>query len=116
MISINLNDLRFYSLHGVHTEEGILGSEYKVDVRISFESIERIDSLEQTIDYVKAYKIVASCMERRYNLLETLAMDMCNALHDGSGKIKKINITILKMNPPLSNFKGNVAISFCKEY
>ena len=55
-------------------------------------------------------------MERRYNLLETLAMDMCNALHDGSEKIKKINITILKMNPPLSNFKGNVAISFCKEY
>ena len=116
MITLQLTDLYFFAYHGLHPEEAILGAEYKVELTIVLTTEDRIDSLEQTMDYVKAYAIIASFMNKRYNLLETLAMDITVALHESEQKIKKINISILKMNVPLSNFKGNVAVAFCKEY
>lgn len=116
MITIQLQNLYFFAYHGLHPEEALLGAEFKVDVEISMPATDRIDSLEQTMDYVKAYGIINSGMKRTHKLLETLAMDMATALHESENKIKKINISIHKMSAPLSNFKGNVTVSFYKEY
>jgi len=58
MFTIHLHHLRFFSFHGVHEEEGILGNDFEVNVDATFNSNETITRLHQTVNYVKVYDII----------------------------------------------------------
>src|SRR5437016_517914 len=87
MLTINLNNLRFYSFHGLHEEERVLGNEYEVNVSISIEAKERIVSLEQTVNYVAVYKIIQQQMEKPNLLLEQVAHELAGQIHGMHNKI-----------------------------
>lgn len=116
MISIHLKNCTFFSYHGIHSEEAITGGNFKVDATIDFFESGKITSIEETINYAEVYAIIKKHMDQRYDLLETLAMDIAEAIHLSDKKVKKINITIYKMNPPLFNFIGSLGVSFSKEF
>ena len=116
MYTIGLHDLHFFAHHGLHEEEAITGTDFKVDVNLAFEPGWEISSLEDTINYVTVFDVIQQHFSKRVKLLETLAEDICRGIHHMDNRIKTINIRISKLNPPIGNFTGTVSVSCEKSY
>jgi dihydroneopterin aldolase len=117
MITIHLNNLRFFAHHGLYEEERKVANEFVVDLRVSFpETAAVISKMNETINYVKLYEIVKKNMLQTTDLIETIAMNITNIIHDQFAQVKKVSITITKQYPPVINFSGNVAVNYVKEF
>lgn len=117
LLTIELNGLRFFAEHGMYAEEIKIGNEFEVDLCIGYQAPEKlIVSIEQTINYVDAYLIVKEEMAEPKHLLETCAMKIIDRLHNHFKEIEKIQITIKKLAPPITNFTGSVGVTICIEF
>jgi dihydroneopterin aldolase len=116
MFTIHLHHLKFFSFHGIHDEERILGNEYEVNADVTVKATETVTALHQTVDYVKIYNIIKQRMNIPTALLETVAQDLAQLLYDADNRITSININVKKVSPPIKNFKGSVAVSYKKDF
>ena len=116
MFTISLNNLIFFSFHGVHVEERILGNKYEVNVELSFNAYEQITTLKQTINYASVYEIIKQRMNIPAKLLETLAQDLAQKIVDLDNRITSIMVAIEKKNPPISNMEGSVSVKYKKDF
>lgn len=116
MITILLKDLEFFSHHGVYEEEKILGNSFVVNVSISFNAVEKISSIHQTINYVSIYEIIKSKMNVPVALLETLAQDIADEIYTCDKRLQAIFVSIEKKNPPMLNIKGSVSVNYEKQF
>ena len=116
MYTIYLNNLHFHGYHGLFEEEKIIGNEFMVNVEIGLSNEQKIDEINQTIDYSMVYKIIQDNMNIPTPLLETLVANISNAIYVYDNRIKEISIKIEKKHPPIQNFTGNVAVSFKKSF
>lgn len=113
MFTIHLHKLLFHSFHGVFDEEKILGNEFEVNVDLEVDGGEPIRNLSQTVNYVGVYSCIKERMQLPTPLLETVAQDLIQAIHELDEKISSVSITIKKTAPPIENFQGIVGVS-CK--
>ncbi len=116
MVTIHLHNLEFFSYHGIHEEEKILGGWFQVDVDIKSDITKTVDRISDTIDYVSAFNIIQQKMNEPTPLLETLADTILNALHHFDSRITEIIFTVKKINPPIQGFIGNVGITMHKTF
>jgi 7,8-dihydroneopterin aldolase/epimerase/oxygenase len=117
MVTIKLHRLRFFAHHGLYEEERKVANEFVVDLEVSFDpSSAVITKMNETINYIKLYEIVKKNMLPPQDLIETIAMNVANSIHEQYLQVKKVSINITKKYPPVINFSGNVAVSFVKEY
>ncbi len=116
LYTIHLSNLKFFSFHGLYEEEKILGGEFIVDATVNFNVTGSIASIEQTIDYSKIYDVIKQRMAVPTALLETVAQDLADIVYAGDNRITSINICITKVNPPISNFRGNVGVQYQKNF
>ena len=116
MFTIHLNNCIFYSKHGVFAEEAIVGTSFEVNLSISFNSEEVIQSLKQTINYVEVYDLVKKHFERPRQLLEMLAQEITRDIHIADPRVTLVEIQIKKINPPIANFTGSVGVSYVKSF
>ena len=94
-----------------------VGNEFEVDVAVACKSPKKkITSIDQTVDYVEVYRILQEEFAKRRQLLETLAMDIAERVELQFDEIETVVITIRKLNPPITNFSGSVAITFRKDF
>ena len=101
----------------MYQEELLVGNEFEVNVLMEIKAPKKtITSIEQTINYVEVFRITQEIFLKRRQLLEALAMEIADALHDNFNQIEKISITIKKMTPPIINFTGSVAITYHKAF
>lgn len=115
MFTISLHNLIFFSFHGVHEEERILGNRYEVNVELSFYTGEEITGLEQTINYVSVYELIKQRMAMPTKLMETLVQDLAKKIVDFDARIKSITVSVEKKNPPISNMEGSVSVNYKKD-
>jgi dihydroneopterin aldolase len=115
-MKIHLHNLKFFSHHGIHEEEKILGTEFEVNIEVEINQTERIDSIHQTLNYVEVYEAVKKRMAIATPLLETIVEDLMTQIHQTSSLIKSISISIKKINPPIENFIGSVGVSLKKSF
>jgi len=116
MFTIQLNNLRFFSFHGLYEEERVLGNEYEINAAVTIAAHEPVTALHQTIDYVKIYHIIKQQMDVPTALLETVVQNLAEHIYTSDNRITSINISIKKLYPPIAAFMGNVAVSFKKDY
>lgn len=116
MYTITLHNLHFFAFHGVHEEESIVGGNFEVSIEVDFLPSKSILQLEDTINYVAIYGIVKKRFAIAEKLLEVLANDIAILIYEMDYRIKRINISIQKLNAPMANFEGNVGIRFTKEF
>ncbi len=114
MMEIKLEKLRFTGKHGLHAEEGLTGGEFEVSALIKFIPPAAIETLEDTLDYVKVYEVVRQRMFQPHKLLETLAQNIAGDIAGIDSRIKHIEVKINKINPPIFNFTGNVGVGYIK--
>ncbi len=116
MFTIHLHNCIFYSGHGVFKEEAVVGTSFEVNLTISFDTDEVIQSLKQTINYVEVYELVKKHFERPRQLLEMLAQEITRDIHIADPRVNRIEIQIKKLNPPIANFTGSVGVSYIKSF
>jgi 7,8-dihydroneopterin aldolase/epimerase/oxygenase len=115
MISVKLEDVRFYAYHGVHQEERKAGNTFSVDVELLYdEQGTTITSLEQTVNYGTIYEIIKRRMVTPTPLLETLAQEIGEEALSRFSKAEFIKITIRKQNAPIIGIDGIVSVSWFK--
>lgn len=116
MLTIHLQNLKFFAYHGYHDEERILGNEYEVDATVQFHEPQEINHIDETINYTRLYGIIENRMQIPSKLLEPLAMDIGTTMKKEFLQIQSISIKITKMHPPISGLQGSVAVLWHKEF
>ena len=107
MHKIILEGIKLYAYHGCLKEESIIGGNFIVDISMDtdFSIAAQTDKLNQTIDYVIVYEIVKTQMAIRSNLIEQVGQRIINALKKEFVNIKRLEVKVTKLNPPMY---GNV--------
>jgi dihydroneopterin aldolase len=116
MLTIHLHDLTFYSFHGIHEEERRLGNEYEVNADVQFHEDEAVDTLSQTINYVDVFDIIKKRMHIPTPLLETIVMDIGNAIREKYSHVRHIRISLKKKYPPVEGLQGSVGVTWHKDF
>ena len=109
MGSIKLKNIRVFAYHGCLVEEGKIGSDYRVDLKVKgdLSNSATSDELIDTIDYVHLNKIVKEEMAIRSKLLESVAERINNRVLQEILMVQKVKVSVSKINPPIG---GNVAM------
>ncbi len=117
LMTIELKELWFYAFHGLYPEEKKTGNEFEINLSADYLPGETVlTEIDTTIDYTRVYQIVKSEMNKPRPLLETLAMEIAEAIHDMFPQITKVDITITKLHPPIAQFAGNVGVRYQKKF
>ena len=114
MYTIHLHNLEFFSFHGVHEEESVLGNHFLINLDVNTDIQGEISSVSDTIDYSVIYTIVKNHMDRPRPLLEQVASGIADEIITMSSLVKSVQITIKKMQAPIIQFRGEVGVSFSK--
>ena len=115
-LTISLSNLHFFAYHGLYAEEKKIGAEFEINLAVSFHPADKITALDETVNYEKLYQLVKEEMQKPRSLLETLVMELAQAIHLSFTQIKRIEISVTKLKPPIAGFAGNVEVKYSKEY
>lgn len=117
LLTISLNNVRFRAYHGMHAEERKKGNDFVVNMQASFQpKTDTITSLDDTIDYAALFDIINTTMQKPVDLLETLVQNIAHSAYQKFPQLKKITVSIEKLNPPIDKFSGSAAVKYTKEY
>ena len=115
---IKIENVKFFSFHGLFPEERVLGNEFTLSVavdRISNKSFS--ENLEQSIDYGVLYSICSEVMLKPVDLLETICEQIVEKIQFICPDYQLIEISVTKDHPPLGQISGQstVKLSVSKE-
>ncbi|WP_417884607.1 dihydroneopterin aldolase [Zunongwangia sp.] len=116
MGSITLKNIKVFAYHGCLEEEGKIGSEYRVDLKIKGDLSQsaKTDLLKDTVDYVHLNSIVKEEMAIRAELLETVVARINTRVLKEIPKVQKVKATVSKINPPICGDVEMVSVSESK--
>ena len=115
--TIQLHNLRFFAEHSLYEEERSVGNEFEVNISLTMKGPkEKVVTLEETINYVEVYRITKELFSHRNALLETLAMEIAEALKHQFPVIQKAEVQIAKLHPPIAGFTGSVSVTYKKSF
>lgn len=116
-ITIELKALRFFAYHGLYAEERKTGNEFEVNLSIGYIPVSgTVSHLDDTVNYASLYELLKAEMQRPRDLLETFVMEVTEIIHLSFTQVKKVEITVTKLHPPISKFTGTVGVKYYKEY
>lgn len=110
---ISIENAEFYAYHGVKKEEKKLGGKFQVDVDLTYDAKEAIlkDSINAAINYEEVvFEISEIISGESFDLIETLASEILNALFDKFELIQECTIRIRKMNVPMRRIVSFVEV------
>ena len=112
MGKIILKNVRCYSFHGCLKEEGLIGSEYLVSLKLtaSLKKSALSDRLSETVDYVLLNQIIKHEMAKPSKLLETVANRINKSVFKKDLRITKSIVTITKVCPPINGDVEGVSV------
>ena len=117
MLTVELTDVRFFAFHGLYPEERKTGNEFEVNLAVSYQPAAiPVESIGDTINYVKLYELVKAIMAVPASLLETLAIQITEQVRESFPAVKSIAISITKLHPPVTGFIGSVTVHYRQEY
>ena len=110
---IEIEGMHFYAFHGHFESEQKVGNEFTVNLKIETDcgpaSIS--DNLDDALNYQTAYEIVKQEMTIPSHLLEHVAKRILDSLYRSFPALKKAEIKISKMNPPMGGEIKKVSVT-----
>ncbi len=112
MGKIRLKNVRVYSNHGCLEEEGLIGSDYIVQLEVwaDLNRSSNTDNLNDTVDYVALNAIIKEETLKRSKLLEVVAKRIIDRIFYEHGAVKKVRVEVSKINPPIDGDVEAVSI------
>lgn len=109
-MQIILKDVTLFGLHGVHPLEKKVGTPFRINIQIDLDPGLSIQSLNDTLDYAEVFATLKKEFQVTEDLLEVLIERITTSIALLSSNIKTIDISILKLNAPISGFQGEVGV------
>ena len=117
LLTISLNKIRFYGQHGLYAEERKVGNEFEIDLHVHYHTDESvIHTMSSTINYVSLYNLLKAQMQQPRELLETFLMETVEKIHTSFPLVEKVEISILKLQAPISGVQGAVGVQYSKNF
>lgn len=112
---IVLQDLRFHAYHGVLPQERLTGNDYVVNLRIGYDIGDAMlsDDVNDTLNYAEVYQLVSQEMAVPSGLIEHVAGRIGDRLFRLFHKIEKVELKIIKQNPPMGADGDGAGIEVC---
>jgi 7,8-dihydroneopterin aldolase/epimerase/oxygenase len=113
---IEIEGMKFYAFHGHFDSEQVVGNEFTVNLKIETE-LEKAaisDNLNDALNYQTAYEIIKNEMAVSSHLLENVAKRILDSLYFHFTSIKKAEVKISKMNPPMGGEIEKVSITLTR--
>lgn len=100
---LKLENLRFYAYHGVMPQEGVIGNEYTVNIRMKVDASKAMvsDDVADTVNYAEVYEAIKQEMAIASKLLEHVAGRIVARLFKDFPTIEQIELKLAKRNPPM---------------
>ena len=100
---IELQDVRFHAFHGVMPQEGKVGADFLVSLRVGYplEKAMQSDEVGDTLNYATLYALVESEMAKPSKLLEHVAGRIVKAIEKNFPEVTSIDLKLTKRNPPM---------------
>ena len=113
---IEIEEMEFLAYHGCYETEQIVGNKFTVYARISTTCGQAAisDDINDTINYLTVYEIIAREMAIPSHLLEHVAKRIVDAIYFSFPQIKSITIKISKLNPPLGGKVAATSVTLTK--
>ncbi len=112
---IVLSGLEFFGYHGVYEEEGRLGARFVVDVELTL-ALTAADSIKETVDYGKVYRLVESAVTgQRYRLIEALANRIVELILAEEDRVDAVRVRVHKPHAPLPGVFRDVYVEVTRE-
>ena len=104
---IKVENIRLFAYHGCLVEEGKIGSDYRVDLKVKADLAKstQSDDLNDTVDYVHLNLIVKEEMAVRAKLLEHVADRIIRRIFIEIPMVTTANVDVSKINKLLKQFK-----------
>ncbi|WP_448563949.1 dihydroneopterin aldolase [Trichothermofontia sp.] len=115
---IQVTGIRGYGYTGFFEAEQTLGQWFEVDVTLWLDLTiaGQSDRLEDTLNYAQVVECVQALLQTaRFQLLERLATAIVAALFKGDSRIEQVQVRLTKLNPPIPNFAGQVAVEMRRQ-
>jgi dihydroneopterin aldolase len=109
-MQILLKDVTLFGLHGVHPLEKKVGTPFRINIQIDLDPGLSIQSLNDTLDYAEVFATLKKEFQVTEDLLEVLIERIITSIALLSSNIKTIDISIFKLNAPISGFQGEVGV------
>jgi len=114
---IKVENIRIFANHGCLKEETLIGSDYRVDLKVkanlSASSIS--NELVDTVDYVFLNNIVREEMDKPSKLLETVAQRIIDRIFNEDKMVTKTSVWVSKINPPIGGDVEMVTIKLTQK-
>lgn len=112
MDKIKVRGIKIYGFHGCLVEESKIGTDYEANVTVwgSLDKAAKSDSLKDTMDYVAINQIVEEEVAIRAELIETVVSRILKRLLSELEGIKKAQVELAKLSPPINGNVESVSI------
>ena len=114
---IKVENVRVFAYHGCLKEETMIGSDYRVDLKVNanLKSSAKSDLLSDTVDYVFLNRIIKEEMAIPSHLLETVARRILHRIFNEDTLVSKATVTVSKLNPPIGGDVERVTIKMTEK-
>lgn len=112
ILTISVENVKFFAYHGVFEMERVVGNEFEVSLSVEMSMPESLkdDNLSDTISYADIFQIIRTEMEIPSCLIEHVAYRIVQKIRNKWDQIKKGEIKITKVSPPIEAFTGNASV------
>jgi len=109
---IRVEDIRCYAYHGCMDEEGLIGTDFSVNVEVKTDlSVSaQSDDLADTVDYVAISIIVQEEMAIRSKLIEHVAQRILDRLMLELPTVEKSKVVVVKYKAPIQGDVQRVSV------
>ena len=100
---VSLRRLRFRAYHGVLPQEGRVGGDYEVSIRVGYPLGRAMESddVADTLNYAALYEVLKREMAVPSRLLERVAGRMAKAVVEAFPCVRSVDLWLTKLNPPM---------------
>jgi dihydroneopterin aldolase len=101
--TIEIENMEFYAFHGCYDTEKRVGNHFRVSLWLETDlsAAAESDRIDETVNYLTVYRLVADEMKTVSNLLEHVAGRIVEALYARFPSLEKVTVKVSKMTPPL---------------
>ena len=114
---IELENMEFYSYHGVMAEEQKIGGHYLVNLSLELDLSRpaKTDKLEDTVNYAQVYHLIKKQMQKKARLIEHVADNIVSIILNEFPVVKRLSVKVSKINPPVNGDLQKVSVILHRE-
>ncbi|MFI3281114.1 MAG: dihydroneopterin aldolase [Rikenellaceae bacterium] len=108
---IKLSEMEFRAFHGCYDLEQRVGNRFVVNLEIStWQDNIAADKVEQAVNYLTVYEVVAEQMKRTQCTIEAVALNIITAIKSQFAQIEAVKCEVVKLAPPLGGKIARVSV------